>query len=259
MTSSSATSINPLRARLESGEAALGALVATPSVHVVQILARAGFDWLFFDMEHGPIDIESAHAMVAATQGTGTAPLIRVAWNVPWIVKPALDTGAMGVIFPMIRSAREADAAVRSVRYPPAGERGFGPFYASLRFGVGLQEYAEIADREVMCIALIEHPDAVEAIDEIAAVDGLDACLIAPFDLSMGYGYRDGPDHPEVREAIARVEAALLPTAIHLGGLALDAATARAMIDRGYRLIITGFDVQFLQRAASQILEGIRG
>lgn len=250
---------NPLRARLDAGEPALGALISMPSIHVVQALSRAGFDWLFFDMEHGPIDIESAHAMVVATQGTDTAPVIRVAWNEPWLVKPALDAGAMGVIFPMIRDAAEAEAAVRAVRYPPTGERGFGPFYASFRFGVELGEYADIADREILCMALIEHPDAIDNIESIAAVDGLDACLVAPFDLSMGYGFRDGPDHPEIRDAIARAEAVLLPSSVHMGGLALDAETARAMIDRGYRLIITGFDVQFLQRSAADILGGIRG
>ncbi len=251
--------INPLRARLDNGEPALGALVSMPSVHVVQTLAHAGFDWLFLDAEHGPIDIESLHAMIAATGGTSATPVVRVAWNQHWLVKPALDAGAMGIIFPMIRSAAEAEAAVRSVRYPPVGERGFGPFYAHMRFGVSMQDYADVADREVLCMALIEHRDAVDDIEAIAAVPGLDACLIAPFDLSMSYGHRDGADHDNVRAAIARVEEVLLPAPVHVGGLALDAPNARALIARGYRLIVTGFDVLFLQRAAGEILDGIRG
>ncbi len=249
--------INPLRARLDAGQAGLGVLVSMPSVQVVQILARAGFDWLFVDMEHGPIDIESAHAMIAATQGTPAAPLVRVPWNEPWLVKPALDAGAMGIIFPMIRSAAEARAAVSAVRYPPRGERGFGPFYAAKRFGVELSDYADVADREVLCLALIEHRDAIEDIEAIAAVDGLDACLIAPFDLSMSYGHRDGADHDDVQRAIARAESVLLPSGLAVGGLALDPATAQTMIERGYRLIITGFDVLFLERAAAQALQGI--
>lgn len=249
--------INPLRARLEEHRPALGALVSMPSVHVMQTLAHAGFDWLFIDMEHGPIAIESAHAMIAATQGTGAAPVVRVAWNEPWLVKPALDAGAMGIIFPMIRSAAEAEAAVRAVRYPPRGERGFGPFYAPMRFGVAPHEYADLADREVLCIALIEHRDAIDDIEAIAAVEGLDACLIAPFDLSMSYGYRDGADHDEVRQAIARAEAVLLPAAPAVGGLALDRDAAKSMITKGYRLILTGFDVLFLQRAAAEIIGGI--
>ena len=256
---SSEQPLNPLRARLERDEPAFGALVSMPSVHVVQTLAHTGFDWLFFDMEHGPIDIESAHAMVSATRGSSAAPVIRVAWNEHWLVKPALDTGAMGIIFPMIRSAADAEAAVRAVRYPPTGERGFGPFYASMRFGVEMNAYADVADREVLCMALIEHRDAIDNIEAIAAVEGLDACLIAPFDLSMSYDHRDGADHPEVREAIARAEKVLLPSPVHVGGLALDEPSARAMIERGYRLILTGFDVLFLQRAAGEMLSKLRG
>jgi 4-hydroxy-2-oxoheptanedioate aldolase len=150
--SAPATPINPLKARLAADRPAVGLLVSMPSVHATQVLAACGFDWLFFDMEHGPIGIESAHAMIAATNGTRTAPVVRVPWNVPWLIKPVLDAGAMGVIVPMIRSAAEAEAAVRAVRYPPTGERGFGPFYAPARYGLTMQTYAEPAAREILCI-----------------------------------------------------------------------------------------------------------
>ncbi len=251
------TSINPLKARLAAGKPAVGLLVSMPSVHIAQVLAAAGFDWLFFDMEHGPIGIESAHAMITATSGTACAPIVRVAWNVPWLAKPVLDAGAMGIIFPMIRSAADAEAAVRAVRYPPAGERGFGPFYAPARFGLTMQTYAEPADREILCILLIEHKDAIDDIDAILKVPGVDACLIAPFDLAMSYGYRDGPAHDEVQAAIARAERAIAASPVHLGGLALTAEIANAMIGRGYRLILTGFDTLLLQRAAGEILGAI--
>ena len=249
--------INPLRARLAAGQPGVGLLVSMPSVHAVQVLAAAGFDWLFLDMEHGPIGIETVHAMIAATNGTRTAPIVRVPWNVHWLAKPVLDAGAMGIIFPMIRSAAEAEEAVRSVRYPPAGQRGFGPFYAPFRFGVTMQTYADPADEEILCILLIEHRDAIEDIEQIIKVPGVDACLIAPFDLAMSYGYRDGPDHEEVHAAIARAEQAILSSPIHLGGLALTADVANRMIGRGYRLILTGFDTLLLQRAAGDILGGI--
>ena len=139
--------INPLKARLAADKPAIGITVSMPSVHVTQVLATCGFDWLFLDMEHGPIGIESAHAMITATSGTGAAPVVRVPWNVHWLAKPVLDAGAMGVIFPMIRSAADAEEAVRAVRYPPTGQRGFGPFYAPLRFGLTMQTYADPADR----------------------------------------------------------------------------------------------------------------
>lgn len=252
------TSVNPLRARLATNEPAIGVLITMPSVHTTQVLAHAGFDWLFVDMEHGPIDIQSAHAIITATQGTGAAPIVRVPWNVHWLVKPVLDAGAMGVIFPMIRSAADAETAVRSLRYPPTGERGFGPFYASLRFGETMQSYPDVADREVVCVLLIEHKDAVDDIENIVAVAGLDACLIAPFDLAMSYGYRDGADHDEVRAAIARAERVILDAGIALGGLALTPEAANNMIGRGYRMILIGFDTTLLQRASAEVLDAIR-
>jgi 4-hydroxy-2-oxoheptanedioate aldolase len=249
--------INPLKARLAAGKPAIGMTISMPSVHVAQVLAACGFDWLFLDMEHGPIGIEAAHAMITATGGTRAAPVVRVPWNVHWLVKPVLDAGAMGIIFPMIRSAADAEEAVRSVRYPPTGQRGFGPFYAPLRFGLTMQTYADPADQEILCILLIEHKDAIEAIDQIVAVPGVDACLIAPFDLAMSYGYRDGPDHPAVQDAIARAEQAIVKSPAHLGGLALTGAVANAMIERGYRMILTGFDVLLLQQGAAAILSAI--
>ncbi|MDX1434663.1 MAG: aldolase/citrate lyase family protein [Gammaproteobacteria bacterium] len=250
--------INPLRARLEAGKPGIGMLVSMPSLATAQVLAHAGFDWLFLDMEHGPMSIESVHAMVAATQGTRASPLVRVPWNHHWLVKAVLDSGALGIIFPMIRSRADAEAAARSVRYPPAGNRGFGPFYAPLRFGVPMSEYADPADREILCVLLIEHRDAIEDIDAIVQVPGVDACLIAPFDLSMSYGHRDGWDHDEVRAAVTRAEQAILASDVHLGGLAMDNDLANDMIARGYRLLLTGFDTLLLERGASAILEGIK-
>jgi 4-hydroxy-2-oxoheptanedioate aldolase len=255
--SSTRRAINPLKARLAANRPCVGMTISMPSVHTTQVLAACGFDWLFLDMEHGPIGIESVHAMITATAGTRAAPVVRVPWNVHWLVKPVLDAGAMGIIFPMIRSAADAEEAVRSVRYPPTGQRGFGPFYAPLRFGLTMQTYADPADEQILCILLIEHRDAVDAIDHIIGVPGVDACLIAPFDLAMSYGYRDGPDHDEVRAAIARVEQAIVHSPVHLGGLALTGESANAMIERGYRMILTGFDILLLQQGAAAILSGI--
>jgi len=248
---------NPLKACLDNDKVAVGLLVSMPSVHVVQSLAANGFDWLFFDMEHGPINIESTHAMIAATSGSQCAPLVRVPWNLHWLVKPVLDAGAMGVIFPMIRSAAEAEDAVQALRYPPAGERGFGPFYAAMRFGTTMAAYPDIADQEVLCVLLIEHKDAIDDIDNIVQIPGIDICFIAPFDLAMSYGFRDGPEHEVVQQGIAKAEAAILQSPIHLGGLALSGDAANTMIKKGYRLILTGFDVLLLERASQDILNTI--
>ncbi|MFT5392722.1 MAG: 4-hydroxy-2-oxoheptanedioate aldolase [Gammaproteobacteria bacterium] len=254
---SNTATINPLKARLKAGKPCVGILVTIPNVGMVQTLADAGYDWLFIDMEHGPITIESAHAMIAATKGTRSCPLVRVPWNVHWLVKPVLDAGAMGIIFPMIRSADEARKAVSAMRYPPGGQRGSGPFFAPARFGLDTAEYTARADEELFTLLLIEHRDAVDDIDNIIKVPGIDACLIAPFDLSMSYGFQDGPDHPEVQEAIERVERAVLPTSIALGGFTATAEAANEKIAKGYKLALTGYDIMLLRQATDALLNAI--
>jgi 4-hydroxy-2-oxoheptanedioate aldolase len=196
--------------------------------------------------------------MITATQGSNATPIVRVPWNEAWLIKPVLDAGAMGVIVPMIRSRDDAAAAVRAVRYPPSGERGFGPFYASMRFNTAMIEYPDPADREIQLVLLIEHKDAIDDIERIVELDGIDVCFIAPFDLAMSYGYRDGVDYPEVKDGVARAEKAILASGIHLGGLALDTDAANAMIERGYRLILTGFDTMLIARSAAAIIDGIK-
>ena len=138
----------------------------------MEILAQAGFDWLMIDAEHGPIDVETLHAMIRATSGTNTTPTVRVARNLDWLAKRVLDLGALGVMMPGVNSPEEALAAVRAVRYPPEGNRGFGPTFAAIRWGLTGADYAQQANREVMAIVQIEHIDAVERIEEILAVPG---------------------------------------------------------------------------------------
>src|SRR5919199_630620 len=111
------TAINPLKAKLQAGGCVAGFMVTMPSMALVQVLAGSGADFLIVDMEHGPIDLATAHAMVAATRGTGAVPIVRVPWTEPWLAKPVLDTGAMGVNFPMVSDAATARETVRAVRY----------------------------------------------------------------------------------------------------------------------------------------------
>ncbi|MFN0089383.1 MAG: HpcH/HpaI aldolase family protein [Acidimicrobiales bacterium] len=247
--------LNPLKARLAAGEAVSVCLVSSPSVPSALALARAGFDGLMFDLEHCPITIETAQAMIAATLGAGCTPLVRVPWNVPWLAKPVLDAGAMGVIFPMVTTAQEAAAAVAAVRYPPVGERGFGPIYAAPAWGVDLGRYGQIADEEVLCIALIEHQRAIANLEEIVAVPGLDVAALAPFDLAYSYGKRGPrPGDPDLAAAVERFESVVGPSPVILGGGAGRAEDTARMIERGYRFLIAGMDVAFLQAGAARAL-----
>ena len=181
--------LSRVRAAWSRGEAALGAVLTMPSIQMAQAIARMGFDWVVVDMEHYPMDARDVHETIAAMAGADVAPLVRVHWNEHWLAKPALDAGALGIVFPMIRNREEAEAAVAAVRYPPEGVRGWGPTYAQLRWNLGLEEYARLANEEILTVALMEHGDAVRNIHAIAETPGLDVAFIAPSDLAATLGH----------------------------------------------------------------------
>ena len=144
------TPLNRLRQQWREGRPTFGAIATIPSIQTVQIMARSGLDWIIVDLEHGPIDLGSAHGMIVATSGTPCVPLARVAANEPWLAKAPMDIGALGINFPMICSREEAEKAVRSVRYPPRGERLWGPFHAPFRWGVSMPDYMATADDDMI-------------------------------------------------------------------------------------------------------------
>lgn len=222
-----------------------------PSATVTQALAAAGADAVIVDMEHGAVGYADAHAMIAATAGTGCAPLVRIAENEPALVKRVLDLGAEGIVFPLIRTADDAARAVASMRYPPRGNRGFGPFIAQSRWGTALPSYAADMEDNLTCCLLVETADAVENIEEICAIDGIDLLVPAMFDLSTDLGVMGQFDHPDLLEAMGKVEAAAKAAHIPLGNAALNETQARGLFDRGYR-VVAGFDVLWLREKTAQ-------
>ena len=249
---------NRLKTLWREDRTALGVLVTMPSVQIVQVVARAGLDFILIDVEHGPIDAQSLHAMIAATTGTSLVPLVRVAAVEPWLAKLPLDLGVLGVCFPMTNTRAAAEAVVKAVRYPPVGERFWGPFYAAPRWGVSLNEYTQAADDEVLAIGMIEHIDAVNRVEEIVSAPGLDLVFVGPGDLATSMGLKGEFDHAEVSAAIRKAEDPIRESSVILGGVATDPATANEMISRGYRALIVGFDWLLLQRGIASAVEGIR-
>lgn len=252
---------NPVKDKMARGEAAYGTLVSMPSPNVVQVLAASGFDWLWFDLEHGPIPFDALHNMINAT-AVGTAsctPLTRVPADELWSVKPVLDSGSLGVIFPFIETAKAARDAIAATRYPPAGKRGFGPFYAGSRWGLGLREYAEQADDAILRVMMLESKDAVENAEEIMATEGIDVAFLAPFDLSQSLGVPGQFDSPVYLDALTRLEAATEQAGAVMGTLVLDADTAKAKLDRGYRFLMLSLDVALLDSAARDLLASVQG
>jgi len=242
-----------LKRKLHQADARLSGVVCTiPSATVPQAIAACGVDFVVIDLEHGAVDYGSAHAMIAATAGTHCAPLVRVAEIDDAQVKRALDLGAEGIMFPLARDAQDARDAVASMRYPPNGTRGFGPFLAQSRWQTSLPAYQGDIEDQLICCLLIETVEAVENIDAICAVEGVDCLVLAPFDLSTNLGISGQFTHPDFIAAAARVEHAARAAGLPIGGNALAQDQAAALFARGYRMV-AGFDVLWLREKATQL------
>jgi 4-hydroxy-2-oxoheptanedioate aldolase len=250
--------LNRLKALWRQGRCTLGAIATIPSVQTVQVMARSGLDWIIIDMEHGPIDLAAAHAMIAATSGTPLVPLVRVAAGAPWHAKAPLDLGAMGICFPMTTRRDDAEAAARAVRYPPEGERFWGPFYAPLRWNVSMRDYLERANDEILAVGTIEHIDAVNTVADVVATRDLDLVFIGPGDLATSMGLKGKADDPSVLAAVHKLESIILPSPVLLGGVAHTVDQANAMIARGYKALVVGFDWSLLQRGIAGAITDIR-
>ena len=235
-----------MKERLRNGETLGGYVAMIPSAVSVQALAAAGADWVVLDQEHSPVGPESLHAMAAATAGTPCAPLVRVPKPDEAWVKPALDLGAEGIVFPLVGTAEEAAACVALTRYPPRGRRGWGPFVAHARWGTDLFGYLPERGDAAVCLLIIETRAAVEQIEAICRVEGVDGMIIGAFDLSVELGVPGRLDAPEMREAVARLEGAILGAGIPLGAPASTREQTQALLARGYRLPVHGFDVLML-------------
>jgi 4-hydroxy-2-oxoheptanedioate aldolase len=249
--------INRVKQMWRDKRPTFGAIATIPSVQTVQIMANA-LDWIIVDLEHGPIDLTMAHAMVVATAGTPCVPLARIADNQPHLAKAPMDIGALGINFPMICSAEDAARAVRSVRYPPAGERLWGPFHAPFRWGLSMNDYMAAADDAMICMITIEHVTAVEEIDEIMAVPGIDLAVIGPGDLATSIGKHGKPDDRDVVALMRRAEEGILKSGVPIGGVARTAEQANAMIARGYLALALGFDWSLFQRGITAAFDGIK-
>lgn len=239
--------IGGLRARLARKELTIGSWLTFPFPPVAEMMARAGFDWLVVDQEHTAIGQFESQQLIQVISLAGCIPLVRVASNDVTRIKHALDAGAHGVVVPMVNSADEAAAAVAAAHYPPKGVRGAGLSRAQ-DYGLGFQRYRDWADRETIVVVQIEHIRAVEAIEDILSVPGVDAFIVGPYDLSASLGLAGQWDHPTVRSALDRVEAAMRAAAVP-GGFHVvhsDRGALSARVDAGYRFIAWGDDMVFL-------------
>lgn len=249
---------NQLRSLWQAGRFASCCWLTIPSAFSAELMAHAGFDSLTIDLQHGLIGYETAVSMLQAISTTAVTPLARVPWNEPGIIMKLLDAGAAGIICPMINSRQEAEAFVGACRYPPQGYRSYGPRRAMLYAG---EDYPAAANDYVLAIAMIETAAALENLEEILAVPGLDAIYIGPADLSLSLGVaqRVDQDDPTMVAALDRILHAAqrrgIPAGLHTG----SAAFASQMAARGWQLATVQTDAAFLEASARQVLAELHG
>ena len=231
----------------------LGIGLTCPSPELAQVCAHAGFDVVLIDMEHGPISIETAYRMVMAI-GTKAEAWIRVACNDVTLIRLALDAGAKEVMVPMVTTKAEAEQAVAASKYPPQGIRGWGPFRPQYQWQTNMLDYAKRANHETRLSVLIEHPRAIENIDEILAVEGLGGAIAAPLDLAVNMGFADGPGHPEVQEAMAYASKKIAAKGFPLVGFAVTPEQGQLAMAIGVKLLFLGFDTMFIPAAVQGYL-----
>ncbi|MCA9023737.1 MAG: 2,4-dihydroxyhept-2-ene-1,7-dioic acid aldolase [Planctomycetaceae bacterium] len=245
------------RARLKAGETLLGTMVTLPTSAAAEIMSNVGFDWLFIDGEHGPLESAELMVMLQAVSGR-SACLYRVPEAAEVPIKKALDLGADGIIAPQVNTPEQAADVVRWSRYAPLGARGVGLARAH-GYGLKFPEYMASANEQTTVVVQAEHALAAENIEKTVQVEGIDAVLLGPYDLSASLGQTGKLDHPAVTQAIDHITKTCQAAGIPLGYFGVSADAVRPYMDRGYTLIVAGVDALMLGSAASRLLANLRG
>jgi 2-keto-3-deoxy-L-rhamnonate aldolase RhmA len=246
-----------LKKALKEGRVLIGATISVPNVDTAVAAANAGFDFLWIEMEHAPISLQSLHEILLATRGAPAIPITRVPVNQPWLAKQVLDMGTLGVIFPFTSTPELARQAVASCKYPPNGIRGFGPGLAAARYGLSTTDYVKFADENVLVVVIIEQKEAVDRIEAIASVPGIDVLFIGANDLSYSLGVRGNTRDPIVEQACAKVLAAAKKRGIPVGYPAGSPEDINKRIAQGYRFFQASGETGLMRAGARELLSKI--
>ena len=249
---------NHVKRALREGRPTAGAWLSMCSGISAEIMSRAGFDWLLVDMEHGHGDLQTLLAQLQAIEGSETIPIVRVQWNDAAVIKRVLDLGAYGVMVPWIGGLADAEAAVRAAKYPPAGIRGIAGSHRAGGYGRHAAEYWKRANDEILVILQVETRAAVDEIDQIVKVPGVDVIFIGPGDLSTAYGHMGNPGHPDVQAAFARVEAAARSAGLALGNITRGWEQAKELYAKGYQFLTLCADTSLVVQGSQDVLARFR-
>ena len=248
---------NRLLQKWHDKEKSLGIWSNLPDIHVAEMLARTGADWICFDLQHGLMDYTDLTRLLPAVTGTPATPLVRVAANQPDQIGKALDAGARGVIVPMVNTAEDAGQAVTSCYYPPKGQRSCGPMRDAMLEGFS---YLGTANEEVACILMIETEEGLNNLESIAAVEGVSGLFVGPMDLCYGLGLTPGDFANErFTDALKAILTACKNNRLACGMFGYDASLAAKALDDGFDFASVGSDVSFVREGVSQALAVARG
>jgi len=239
------------------GRQTVGCWLSLANAYSAEALAKLGFDWVCLDLQHGLLDYSDLTSLLPAVSVSDATPLVRVPWNEPYEIMKALDAGAYGVIVPMINTRAEAEQAVSACRYPPDGNRSFGPIRGALYGGRG---YAQEANRQVACIAMVETRDGLDNLQEIVTTPGLDAVYVGPSDLALALGLpaTGDTDHPDHAAAVQKILEACQTAGIAAGIHTSSLEYTQRYLAAGFNFVTLGSDAGFMMRAAADDLMTLR-
>ncbi len=244
------------RQKLIDGQLLWGTLVSLPAPEITEILADTGFDWLFIDMEHAALDVADVQRILQAG-GKNIAGIIRLPANDPIWIKKTLDIDPAGIMLPLVNSGDDARNAVKWSKYPPQGTRSVGVGRVH-RYGAALQQVIETANENTAVVVQVEHIQAVQNIDDIVSVEGVDAVLIGPYDLSASLGIPGKVTDPRVTDAIEKVRLACQKKKMPIGIFTASIPFARECAAKGFTLIAVGTDTLMLVEASRNLLKDLQ-
>lgn len=244
---------NTFKQALTDRRPQIGLWLGLADSYSASLLAQTGFDWLVIDGEHAPNDLRSMLAQLQAMTPGAAAPVIRLPAGEDWMVKQALDIGCQTILVPMVDTAEQAQRLARAMRYAPQGTRGVGAALARASGFNAIPDYLATANDEVCLLVQVESRAGIAALDEIAAIDGVDGVFVGPADLAADMGHRGNPGHNEVRQvvenALSRIHAAGKPSGI----LTSDRTLAQHYLDLGSTFVAVGSDIGLLRQAAQAL------
>jgi 4-hydroxy-2-oxoheptanedioate aldolase len=249
---------NLFKRAIASGKAPVGTWLMSGAPSTAEALGCAGFDFLVVDMEHVPLDTAGMIEILRAVAGTPAQAIVRPPWNDTVMVKRAMDAGAQSLLFPFVQNADEARRAVASTRYPPAGIRGVAATHRGSRYGT-VAGYLKHANDEVCVIVQIETPAALEKLDEIAAVPGVDSIFVGPGDLSAAMGHIGDIGHAEVQDKLAAAAAACRRLGKPCGIVGPTPEMVGRFLEYGYSWVAIGSDMGMMIGRAQEYLGKVRG